>query len=246
MPRIKIAATRPEADPAQREPAQLRTNDAHRPARPGAGVSRRRMLGQMAGGLAGASLALPLAAQAASLPLAPRRPLSPLPDAMPAPAPAAAEWQPRFLDAHQVATLVVLGERIAPGSAAAKTHEFIDLLLSVIPADAEQHFRTGNNVPRGTVRIGPRARQRLLDALGAFDAQARRRYGQPFTGLTPAQQDAILSAAESAAADSPAQQHFTAARNWVLGAFYSSQPGIRELGWTGRLFFSSYPNCSAV
>lgn len=216
---------------------------------PPAGVSRRRMLGQLAGGLAGAGLALPLAAEAATAAAGPaaRAALASPPAAtLAASAVPSAGWQPRFLDRHQVATLIALGERIAPGSAAAKTHEFVDLLLSVIPADAEQHFRTGNNVPRGTVHIGPRARQRLLDALGAFDAAARRRYRQPFARLTPARQDAVLAAAAAATEDSPAQRHFIAARNWVLGAYYSSQPGIRELGWTGQLFFSSYPNCATV
>lgn len=209
-------------------------------------VSRRRMLGQMAAGLAGASLALPLAAEAAA---APARSVPPSPAAASgagaAPAPAAG-WQPQFLDPHQVATLVALGERIAPGAAQAKAHEFIDLLLGVIPAEAEQDFRTGNSVPVGTVSVGPRARQRLLDALGAFDGQARRRYGRPFQQLTAAQQDAMLAAAEQAADDSSAHRHYLAARNWVLGAYYSTEAGIRELGWTGRLFFSSYPNCAAV
>lgn len=203
------------------------------------------MLGQTMGGLLGAGLALPLAARAAAPGLETTE-LAPPPAAPAAADPDAAAWRPRFLDPHQVATLVALGERVAPGSAAAKTHEFIDLLLSVIPPDAEQHFRTGNNVPRGTVHIGPRARQRLLDALGAFDAQARRQYGQPFQALAAQQQDAILSAAENTAEDSPPRRHFLAAKNWVLGAYYSSQPGIRELGWTGQLYFSSYPNCAGA
>ncbi|MGH9534044.1 MAG: gluconate 2-dehydrogenase subunit 3 family protein [Terriglobales bacterium] len=214
-----------------------------------AGLSRRRMLGQMAGGLAGASLALPLAAEAATVRNA-RFAASPLPDSPADEAAAedarAAAWQPKFLDAHQVSTLMAIGERVAPGAAGAKAHEFIDLLLSVIPPEAEQHFRTGNNVPRGTVRVGPRARQGLLDALSAFDAQARRRHGRPFQQLTAAQQDALLSAAEAAPDDSPTHRHFLAARNWVLGAFYSSEPGIKTLGWTGQLFFPNYPNCAAL
>ncbi|MGH9525088.1 MAG: gluconate 2-dehydrogenase subunit 3 family protein [Terriglobales bacterium] len=223
---------------ADQEPGQ-------QPAQPARGrVSRRRMLGQMAAGLAGAGLALPLAAEATAAP-ARNQPPAPASEAASTP-PAATGWQPRFLDRHQVATLVALGERIAPGAAQAKAHEFIDLLLGVLPADAEQDFRTGNSVPVGTVSVGPRARQRLLDALGAFDGQARRRYGRPFQQLSAAQQDAMLTAAEQAAEDHPAHRHYLAARNWVLGAYYSTEAGIRELGWTGQLFFSRYPNCAAV
>lgn len=216
---------------------------------PAAGVSRRRMLGQMAGGLAGAGLAFPLAAEAATVRRSAHLRSADLDAA--APENAAAEkshgaWQPKFLDDHQVATLVAMGEHIAPGAKSAKAHEFIDLLLSVIPAEAPQHFKTGNSVPVGTVSVGPRARQRLLDALGAFDAAARRRHRRPFKQLTPAQQDALLTAAESAAEDSSAHGHYLAARNWILGAFYTTEPGIKTLGWNGRLFFPEYPNCAAV
>ena len=214
-----------------------------------AGVSRRRMLGQMAGGLAGAGLAFPLAAEAAAVGRGSRARAADLDPA--APAGAAAQksqgaWQPKFLDDHQVATLIAMGEHIAPGAKSAKAHEFIDLLLSVIPAEAEQHFSTGNSVPVGTVSVGPRARQRLLDALGAFDAAARRQHRRPFKQLTAAQQEALLTAAESAPEDSLSYRHYLAARNWILGAFYTTEPGIKTLGWNGRLYFPDYPNCAAV
>ncbi len=155
-------------------------------------------------------------------------------------------WRPLFLDRHQAATLSALGERIALGSKQAKIHQFIDRLLSVLPADAPQSFATGGNDPEGTVAVGPGARQKLLDALAAFDAEARRRYRKTFLQLNAAQQDRILHAADQSAFTTPLHQHFFNAKNWVVGAYYSSLPGMRAAGWTGQMFFSQFPNCEAV
>lgn len=169
-------------------------------------------------------------------------------------------WQPLFLDEHQNATLLVLGERIAPGSSKAQVNRFIDLLLSVLPPDAPQRFLTGNNNPRFTVEVPAPARQRLLDALGAFDAEARKRFETPFKDLPEAQQLAILNDAT----ESPAQaktasleipqllptekpvslhDHFDDLKNWIIGAYYSSEAGTRALGWNGELYFPSFPGC---
>src|SRR5438045_6796097 len=44
---------------------------------------------------------------------------------------AAARWTPEFLDSHQNQTLVLLSERIVPGSSQAQVNRIIDLLLTV-------------------------------------------------------------------------------------------------------------------
>lgn len=169
-------------------------------------------------------------------------------------------WQPVFLDEHQNATLIVLGERIAPGSSKAQVNRFIDLLLSVLPADAPQGFLTGDNNPGFTLEVRAPARQRLLDALGAFDAEARRRFGTPFKDLPEAQQLAILNdAAETPAqakttspkipqllpTEKPVTLHdrFHDLKTWIIGAYYSSEAGTRALGWNGETYFSSFPGC---
>ncbi len=225
--------------------------------RGGRRMTRRGMMGALLAG-AGAGLALPGAAHAAASPAA-------MGMAMPAAAPTAAAseaWHPSFLDEHQDATLIVLGELIAPGSKKAEIHRFIDLLLSVLPANAGQDFATGNSVPQGTVSVPAPARQRLLDALGAFDAEARRRYGAPFKELTEAEQLSILNDASQPPAPEkhhPALRHplipeekpvtlydhFVDLKHWVIGAYYSSEAGIRELGWTGQVIFASYPGCQS-
>jgi hypothetical protein len=30
---------------------------------------------------------------------------------------------------------------------------------------------------------------------------------------------------------------------WIVGAYYSSEQGMRELGWNGNYAFESYPSC---
>src|SRR5438034_4705707 len=53
---------------------------------------------------------------------------------------AAAEWSPEFLDPHQNETLIVLAERIVPGSTKAQVNRFIDLLLSVDTQENQKKF----------------------------------------------------------------------------------------------------------
>jgi hypothetical protein len=169
-------------------------------------------------------------------------------------------WQPVFLDEHQNATLIVLGERIAPGSSKAQVNRFIDLLLSVLPADAPQGFLTGDNNPGFTVEVRAPARQRLLDGLGAFDGEARKRFGAPFKDLSEAQQLAMLNDAAEAPAqakttspkipqllptEKPVTLHdrFDDLKNWIIGAYYSSEAGTRALGWNGEVYFPGFPGC---
>ena len=213
------------------------------------GVNRRQMLGGLLAG-AGAGLALPAAAAAA-------RPAPGM--SMPAPAPVPSSLtEPAFLDAHQRATLEAMSLRILPGTNAVETVAFIDRLLSVLPADEAQSFATGNNDPQGTVYVPAPAKQNLLDALGAFEAKSRRRFGLPFKDLSEARQIAIFEAASQppeAAAAKPAQaepeaprrvtlhDHFQHVKNWVVGSYFSSEAGIRSLGWTGNVFFPSFTGC---
>ncbi len=220
-------------------------------------LTRRKMMRSLLAG-AGSGLALPAVASN-SLAAGRSAPGMEMPTASPG-ASSSASWRPAFLDEHQNATLIALSEVIAPGSGKAEVNRFIDLLLSVLPPDAPQGFATGNSVPQGTTFVPAPARQRLFDALGAFDAEARRRYGVTFISLSESQQTAILSdasrppselkisQAETEHSAHPETQgtlhgHFLDLRNWVIGAYYSTEAGIREIGWTGDVFFPSYPGC---
>jgi hypothetical protein len=156
----------------------------------------------------------------------------------------AADWRPEFLDAHQLATVQALCERIVPGSVAAHSDRFIDALLAVNERERKQGF---------------------LSALGAMEGEARSRFGKPFKALSETQQKEILSAAasgtpgrddwvwtpgtpvkrpESGPPQTTLRDHFDTLKHWIAGAYYSSEAGMKELGSTGQQFFASFPDCT--
>jgi Gluconate 2-dehydrogenase subunit 3 len=145
----------------------------------------------------------------------------------------ASDWKPVLLNAQQDETLVVLAERIVPGSEKAQVNRFIDLLLSV---DKEKHQKD------------------FVGALAAFEAELGKRFGKRLTALDGAQVDEILTdaAAQSAKENSSGgngkegsglHAHFENLKGWISGAYYSSEAGMRELGWTGDYVFASFPGC---
>jgi hypothetical protein len=157
----------------------------------------------------------------------------------------AADWTPEFLDAHQNESLIALAERIIPGSGQAQVNRLIDLLLTVDTPVNQKQF---------------------LASLGAFDGESRNRFGQPFRSLSEEQQNQLLTIAST---DKPGnapgnetwswfsvpskaapeeirisfRDHFENLKDWIGKAYYSSEAGMRELGWTGRYMFESFPDC---
>jgi hypothetical protein len=140
---------------------------------------------------------------------------------------AAASYVPEFLDAHQLATIGVLAERIVPGSTKANSAEFIDQLLTVSTGDDQRSF---------------------LQALGAFEQLAIERYHAPWVQLAEPQHNALLTIASTEAAGTGGahltiRDRFEHLKGWIVGAYYSSEVGMRELGWTGRAFYPNFPGC---
>lgn len=134
----------------------------------------------------------------------------------------AADWKPGFLDKHQFATLQSLAERIVPGSARAKVSEFVDQLLIVDSSENQRKF---------------------LGALGAFDGQALKRASRPWLQLAESDQTAILTEASTLETGNGLREQFDLLKGWIAGAYYSSEIGMKELGWTGISLFQSYPGC---
>jgi hypothetical protein len=212
----------------------------------GHGVPRRHVLRGLFGGV-GAGLAAPGLAAAHPLREHARHPKRIAAAQEKAKNPAG---EPEFLDAYQLKMLSSLGERIVPGSAAAGCARFVDRLLAV-----------------GTGKDG----QRLLTALGAIDGEARRRYGSPWPDLDEPQQIELLQALASAPpgrdetfwtpgtsveeylaqreaeesneGQTTLRDHFDHVKGWVMGAYYSSEEGQRELGHVGPIFADSFPGC---
>jgi hypothetical protein len=157
---------------------------------------------------------------------------------------AAAGWKPEFLDAYQFETLSSLAERILPGAIKLRADRFIDQLLAVDSAENQQAF---------------------LSALGGMDGEARARFGKPWKALAEPQQVELLTAASTAplpnegggrdlrprntpaspptAAGQSLRGHFEHLKGWVVGSYYSTEGGMRELGWTGNQFYPSFPGC---
>lgn len=137
---------------------------------------------------------------------------------------AVAAYTPEFLDAHQVKTLQAFAETIVPGSTAAKVAPFLDQLLAVDSAANQRAF---------------------LGALGAFDMAAIKKQGKAWIAIAAADQDAILREASTADLKTSAMRgHFDNLKQWIAGAYYSSEPGMRELGWTGNVFHPELPGCN--
>jgi Gluconate 2-dehydrogenase subunit 3 len=136
---------------------------------------------------------------------------------------AVAAYAPEFLDAHQLKTLEVLAEAIVPGSTTARVAPFLDQLLAVESAENQRAF---------------------LGALGAFDMAASTKHGKAWNAIAATEQDVLLRDVSTADPKSAMQGHFQNLKGWIAGAYYSSEPGMRELGWTGAMIFAEFPGCT--
>jgi hypothetical protein len=136
---------------------------------------------------------------------------------------AVAAYTPEFLDAYQLKTLETLAESIVPGSTNARVAPFVDQLLAVESADNQRAF---------------------LGSLGAFDMTAINKHSKAWNGLSAAEQDGLLREMSTADPKSAARGHFQNIKDWVAGAYYSSEPGMRELGWDGNMFHQELPGCT--
>jgi hypothetical protein len=136
---------------------------------------------------------------------------------------AVAPYTPEFLDAHQLRTLEALAETIVPGSTTGRVAPFLDQLLAVESPSTQRAF---------------------LGSLGAFDMAAVAKHAKAWTAITAAEQDGILREASTSDPKTAIRGHFQNLKDWIAGAYYSSEPGMRELGWTGNMFFAALPGCT--
>jgi len=146
----------------------------------------------------------------------------------------AADWNPLILNAQQNENLIAIAESIVPGSTKAQVNRFIDLLLSV---DTPEHKKS------------------FVDSLSAFEAESQKRFAKVFPALNEDQKKQLLTEASAATAkansdgaaaeENPAglHKHFENLKGCVSGAYYSSEIGMKELGWTPGRVFASFPGC---
>jgi hypothetical protein len=150
-------------------------------------------------------------------------------------------WKAAFLNSHQNETLIVLSDVIipatdTPGAKEALVNRFLDLLLSVQPAEFQRRF---------------------TDALAFIDAESQKQFGKDFLGLTAddqiwlltpwafARQPSHWTARNETRSDAPdlAQQHFELLKALIATAYYESEIGQKELGWDGEFTHGPYEGC---
>jgi hypothetical protein len=147
----------------------------------------------------------------------------------------AATWKPIFLSPQQTEILTAFADSIVPGSRRAHVSRFIDLLLSVDKPENQHKF---------------------LESSKALNAEAQERFGKPFPALEEGQKNELLTdvstkreepenlGASAAQKPSALYGHFENLKGWISGAYYSSEVGMRELGWTGDYAFDKFPGCA--
>jgi hypothetical protein len=150
-------------------------------------------------------------------------------------------WKPAFLDGHQNETLIVLSDVVipatdTPGAKAALANRYIDLLVSVQPAEFQEEF---------------------VAALKTLDSETQRELGKNFRELSREDQVWLLTAwaypqqsshwterndPHTQPAD-VAQRHFHRLKALIAAAYYGSEIGQKELGWDGEITHGPYQGC---
>jgi hypothetical protein len=125
-----------------------------------------------------------------------------------------------FFSEPQFASVERLTETMVPGSRKAQSAAFIDLLLSVDCTESQRDFAA---------------------AIAAFETSANQTFHKKIISLSDAQLNELLQTAS--ARSSADYTHFENLKDWTVVAFYSSEIGMRELGWTPDRIFSTFPDC---
>jgi hypothetical protein len=202
-------------------------------------LTRREALSRLAAAI-GATFATHLVAEVHPV----VRHLSMLGSAQANPAADDANWSPQFLNVDQNDVLVGISDMMLPGAGAAHVNRTIDLLMTV---------ETDEN------------RKLLTQALVALDAQAEKQFHSGVTKLSPDQVDELLSFCSEqepphAEHDDDSagwklnqrtpltgppnlRDHFELLKGWIVASYYSSEAGLRELGWDGANYYESPAEC---
>ena len=137
------------------------------------------------------------------------------------------DWKPQFLDEHQNETLVILSDLLipatdTPGARQSLANRFIDQLLAAETPEVQRQF---------------------VDSLAFLDGECLSRYRSAFRYATQEGQVELLRLmayphslstwGTEVAREDPGYEHFRRLKDWVARAFYSSETGMRELGWEG-------------
>jgi Gluconate 2-dehydrogenase subunit 3 len=140
-------------------------------------------------------------------------------------------WTPEFLNTQQNESFTLLAERIVPGSAKAQVNRIVDLLLTIDTPANQKAF---------------------LASLAGFEAEAQKHYSKPLEGLSEIQQNELLTMASTALGSETYESNqmpatlrdsFENLKGWSVGAYYSTEQGMRELGWSEDFYFEAPAEC---
>ena len=149
---------------------------------------------------------------------------------------AAGAYAPKFFSARDFKTLQTLCQAIIPadsdsgGAMEAGAPEFIDLLTSE----------------------NPKYQLKLGGGLMWLDADCADRYGKPYVDCAPEQQKEILDLiaysrnAEKDPSLSQSVEFFAFLREITADGFFTSQIGIKYLGYVGNTYLLSFNGCPPV
>jgi len=127
-----------------------------------------------------------------------------------------------FLDQHAFDTLASLSEQIVPGARGAKVPEFLDRLLAVESLDTQKRF---------------------TQAIGTFERVAREANALPWKALTETQAATLLTKISTAPDSDVTRQAFDRIKGAVSETYYSTEIGMKELGWNGSMTFAPPTAC---
>lgn len=128
----------------------------------------------------------------------------------------------QFLDQHAFDTLAVLSEQIVPGSRATQVPEFLDRLLAVESIETQKY---------------------AVQALGAFEREARAAHGKPWKALSAEQATALLTKISTQPESDTTRRIFDNLKQAVAESYYSTEAGMKELGYQGAVAFAPPPAC---
>jgi gluconate 2-dehydrogenase gamma chain len=131
-------------------------------------------------------------------------------------------YKPKVFNASEWKTLSSLVETIIPGALSGGAPEFIDLLSS-------------QNAELAAIFTG---------GLGWMDAEMKRRYGAAYVASRPEQQTAMLDLLAYKKNHTPevagGVTFFDWCRRLAADAYYTSKPGIAELGYKGNVGMAEF------
>jgi hypothetical protein len=148
----------------------------------------------------------------------------------------APDWKPAFLNHHQNETLIALGDVIipatdTPGAKDALVNRFLDLLLSIAPAESQRQF---------------------AGALESIDHESQAQFGKDFRELPLEDQVWLVrpwaypgegGASEQEGKSNSAPGHFLMLKRQIAFAYYGSEIGQKELGWDGEFTHGPFLGC---